>query len=234
MLDSGDLARRYAYPENLRRPWVRASFASTADGSATAGDGVSGDLGGDADDRVFTVLRTLCDVVLVGAGTARAESYAPVLPDEVDGRLRARLGLSPTPPIAVVSERLEFPSALIAPGQLVITHAGSPQRRRAELARTMDVIVAGDDEIHWPTAIAALAERGHRRVQCEGGPTLHGALVDADRIDELCLTIAPMLAAGDGPRIARSPRFAGRTLRLDDLIRHGNVLLTRWTRVDGA
>ncbi|OUZ09679.1 hypothetical protein BHE97_09415 [Aeromicrobium sp. PE09-221] len=233
MLDTVDLARRYAYPEGLDRPWVRMNFASSVDGSATTEDGVSGALGGDPDATVFALLRSLCDVILVAAGTVRAEGYEPVKPDEVHAELRAELGLDPVPPIAVVSRSLDLPEALIAPGQIVITSAASPPERRSELAEVAEVVVAGEEVVHLPTALKALDDRGLRRVLCEGGPSLHGALADEDLIDELCLTIAPVLAAGHGPRIAHSDHFAGRSLTLGHLLEAEDVLLTRWLRRRG-
>src|SRR3954468_23522249 len=89
--DRAELERMYAYPET-DRPWIRTNFVSTLDGAAYAGDGTSGSLGGPADKQVFALLRSLADVIIVGAGTARTEGYQPVRPDEVDTALRARLG----------------------------------------------------------------------------------------------------------------------------------------------
>src|SRR5680860_874864 len=99
-LDLGALEEMYAYPPS-RAPWIRTNFVSTLDGAAYAADGLSGSLGGPADTRVFELLRSLADVIIVGAGTARAEGYGPVKPGEVDADLRHRLGLKPVPPIAV-------------------------------------------------------------------------------------------------------------------------------------
>lgn len=233
MLDTADLARRYAYPTDLDRPWVRMNFASSVDGSATAEDGLSGALGGDPDATVFAVLRSLCEVIVVAAGTARAEGYEPVEADEIHAGLRAELGLEPLPSIAVVTRSLDLPDALVSPGQIVITSAASPPERRAELAEVMEVVVAGEEAVHLPTALKALHDRGLRRVLCEGGPSLHGALAAEDLVDELCLTIAPVLAAGHGPRIAHSEHFTGRSLALGHLIECDDVLLTRWLRDRG-
>lgn len=233
MLDTADLARRYAYPDQLDRPWVRLNFASSVDGSATAEDGLSGALGGEPDSTVFAVLRSLCDVVLVAAGTARAEGYRPIEAEEIHAELRGELGLAPVPPIAIVSRGLDLPDELVSPGQIVITSAASPPERRAELAATMEVIVAGEEAVHLPTALDALRRRGLRRILCEGGPSLHGALAADDLVDELCLTVAPVLAAGDGPRISHSDHFAGRALTLGHLIECDDVLLTRWLRARG-
>ena len=77
-MEDDDLADWYDYPHALDRAWVRANFITSLDGAVTGGDGLSGSIGNDADRRVFGLLRALCDVVLVGAGTARAEGYHPV------------------------------------------------------------------------------------------------------------------------------------------------------------
>ena len=107
-LDDGELERLYAYPAT-DRPWVRTTFVSTLDGAATGTDGKSGTLGGETDTRLFGLLRSLADVLVVGAGTARAEGYADFA---VDTDLRTRLGLSPAPTMALVSRSLGIPSSL--------------------------------------------------------------------------------------------------------------------------
>ncbi len=80
-----DLARLYAYPPG---PWLRANFVASVDGAAHL-DGASAGLSSDADRHVFALLRTLADVVLVGAGTARTERYGPVRSRELWRHLRA-------------------------------------------------------------------------------------------------------------------------------------------------
>lgn len=224
-----ELEQMYAYPDT-GRTWLRTNFVSTLDGAAYAEDGTSGSLGGPADKDVFALLRSLADVIIVGAGTARAEGYQPVRTQEVDADLRSRLGLSTVPPIAVVSRRLDIPEPLVADGQLVITAADAPSASLEALATRVDVIAIGTGEIDWPAALDALAERGLRRVLCEGGPSLHGTLVALDLVDELCLTIAPMMSSGAAPRIAHSPSPVGRPMQLGHVFDADGVLLTRWVR----
>ncbi|RLV55323.1 pyrimidine reductase family protein [Aeromicrobium phragmitis] len=230
MLDIADLERRFSYPDDVGRAWVRTAFVSSIDGSATDRQGRSGDLGGEPDEQLFALLRSLSDVILVAAGTVRAERYAPVKPEEVDSQLRERLGLSPVPPIAVISASLDIPDALVAPGQLLYTCSTSPSERRDELAETMDVVVAGERQVDCRAVVDDLAARGLRRVSCEGGPTLHGELIAQDLVDEVCLTIGPILTAGPGPRIAHGDAVTERTMRLAELIEADGVLLTRWMR----
>lgn len=228
-LDLAALTESYAYP-STDRPWLRTNFVSTLDGAAFDADGRSGSLGGDADTQVFALLRSLADVIIVGAGTARAEGYQAVHADEVDGELRARLGLSPIPPIAVVSKSLKIPAGLLVPGQFVITTGDAPQAQLDALREMVDVIAVGTGQIDWAQVFEQFAARGLNRLLCEGGPTLHGQLVELDLIDELCLSIAPIMAAGPAPRIAHSglaithPMILGHSIAIDDL------LLTRWVR----
>lgn len=124
-----DLAEAYAYPLAPDRPWVRANMVASADGGAVGPSGRSRDLSSDPDRRVMGVLRGLCDVVVVGAATARQEGYRPVRPREVWAKLRE--GRPTTPRIAVVSRSLEIDDELLttAPEEartIVFTVADSP------------------------------------------------------------------------------------------------------------
>lgn len=231
-LDLGALEEMYAYPPS-REPWIRTNFVSTLDGAAYAADGLSGSLGGPADTRVFALLRSLADVIIVGAGTARAEGYGPVKPGDVDADLRRRLGLKPIPPIAVVSRSLNIPAALTAPGQIVITTEDAPTARVDALREQVEVIAAGEGEIDWAEVKNRLAAHGLNRVLCEGGPTLHGRLVEHDLVDELCLSIAPVMAAGTAPRIGHGPTAVENPMSLGHALQIDDLLLTRWVRNRG-
>lgn len=210
--DDSELRRLYAYPD-VNRPWVRTNFVATLDGAAFSEEGTSGALGGDIDTHVFGILRSLADVVVVGAGTARKEGYGPS-----------------SLPIAVVSRSLDIPDALLVPGQIVITTADAPADKLARLREVVDVIAVGQDEINWTAALHELDSRGLRHVLCEGGPSLHGDLIGLDLVDEVCLTVAPVLAAGSAPRIAHGPDAHDRTMRLGHVLDVGGVVLTRWVR----
>lgn len=223
--EQAELERLYAYPDG-GKPWVRTNFVSTLDGAAYDESGKSGSLGGDVDGRVFALLRSLADVIIVGAGTARTEGYRRVGTEEVDADLRARLGLAPVPPIAVVSRRLDIPAALR--DQLLITTTDAPGLNA--LRDEMDVLAFGEGVIDWPAVLSELASRGLTRVLCEGGPTLHGTLVAQDLVDDLCLTIAPVLAAGAAPRVAHGPEAVTHHMRRAHVLDADGVLLTRWLR----
>lgn len=210
--DDAELRRLYAYPESPR-PWIRTNFVSTLDGAAFAEDGKSGSLGGDIDTHVFKLLRSLADVVVVGAGTARTEGYKPS-----------------SLPIAIVSRGLDIPDVLVSPGQVVITTADAAPAKIRQLRQTVDVIAEGVGEIDWPAVLAQFTARGWLRVLCEGGPTLHGDLTALDLVDEVCVTYAPVLAAGTAPRIAHGQQAVDRPMKLGHVFTVDDVLLTRWIR----
>ena len=96
-------------------------MVATADGAASL-NGVTQGISSDTDRRVFALLRTLCDVILVGASTVREEKYKPARPQELWSHLRD--GRPPTPPIAVVTGRLDLDpdSPLITAAPRVRTH----------------------------------------------------------------------------------------------------------------
>lgn len=221
-----DLAAHYAYPDALDRPWVRVNFVSSADGAVSV-DGTSGGLGSPADKRVFGVLRELAEVVLVGAGTARAEDYR--------GARKPTRGTDRPPPIAVVtgSAALDpaaklFTDTVTPP--IVLTTADAPAARREALAGAgADVAVLPD--LSPGSLLAELGRRGLHRVLCEGGPSLHGALVAASAVDELCLTVAPLLAGGDAGRIATGPSGSpAQKMSLVAALHEDGALLLRYVR----
>ena len=230
--DQPDLPALYAYPDGR---WLRANMVSSADGAATL-EGLTRALSSDTDRRVFALLRALSDVILVGAATVREEKYKPARPPELWSHLRD--GRPPTPPIAVVTRRLDFDpdSPLIAAAPphartIVITIARAPADRRAELARHADIIVAGDETVDLQAAVGALAERGHRRLLAEGGPHLLAQLLETGLMDELCLTIGPLMAGPGASRIVAGA-LAARPLPLTlaHVLEDDSFLLCRYTR----
>jgi len=208
-----DLAAEYAHP--AEGGWLRANFVTSADGAIRGPDGLSGSISGPADKRIFGVLRRLADCVLVGAETARAEGYRP-----------ARL------PIAVVSGslHLDLSLPLFAEAEhrtLVLTSAAAPPDLVRAVAEHAEVIVCGDERVDPTLAVAALAERGHRRLLCEGGPSLLAQLLASGVLDELCLTTSPTLA-GDGPHLFPQPLDALARLELAGLLEDDGFLFHRY------
>ncbi|MGE0027693.1 MAG: pyrimidine reductase family protein [Thermoleophilia bacterium] len=209
-------------PTASGRPGVRVNMVASLDGAITI-EGRSGGLGGDADLRVFRALRSLADVILVAAGTARTEGYGPPkLADEAQAARRAR-GQSRLPRIAVVTRSLEldwgthlFTEAPDDARPIVVTSAGAPQEGRRRAAEVADVLVAGDDGVDLAGALRRLGADGAASVLCEGGPSLNRALAAEGLLDELCLTVSPRLVGGDGPRMLAGdpPAPGGLPMRL--------------------
>ncbi|MEV6060632.1 pyrimidine reductase family protein [Nocardia asteroides] len=240
-LDDDALARCYAYPRHLERPWVRANFVNSIDGAFTV-DGVSAGLGTAADHRVFTLLRELAEVIVVGAGTVRAENYGGAHPDPDRRRAHFRHGIGGSadgtpPPIAVVtaSARLDpaskfFTDAEVAPLIVTTAHAAPDQVAALEQAGAR-VVVAGEAAIMPAALLRVLAEHGLQRVLCEGGPSLFGQLAEADLVDELCLTTAPVLVGGAGGRISLSASgFDTPMQRRQLVLAEDGTVLARWAR----
>jgi riboflavin biosynthesis pyrimidine reductase len=229
-----DLVALYTYPDT-GRPWVRANMVTSADGAATI-RGRSAGLSSEADRNLFALLRTLCDVILVGAGTARAERYAAVRPEELRPGLRD--GQAPVPAIAVVTRRisLDLSSPLLTaalPGArtILITTEQAPAELRSKARRNADVIVAGEDTADLGLAVQALADRGYRRILAEGGPQLLGELAATELLDELCLTISPLVASGGASRIAVGTNAVqSGQLALQHVLEEEGHLFCRYTR----
>jgi riboflavin biosynthesis pyrimidine reductase len=228
-----DPVELYAPGAGDGRPWVRVNMIASVDG-ATAVQGRSGALGGPADHDVFLVLRSLADVIVVGAGTVRAEGYGPVRLPEDRQAARLAAGLSPVPAIAVVtrSGRLDWSSQLFtesAVPPLVITSAAGAAALPADAP--VEVLVAGDDDVDLAESVRQLGERGFSSALVEGGPTLNGQLVAAGVLDDLCLTMAPVLVGGTSSRIVAGPApDSPLPLRLAHLAEGDGLLFTRWLR----
>ncbi|MGO1505234.1 MAG: pyrimidine reductase family protein [Brachybacterium sp.] len=194
--------------------WVTGHMVAGLDGTAAI-DGRVGALSTAPDQSLFRRMRQIADVVLIGAETVRREGYAPIrLSDEAQEQRRLR-GQSPTPPVAVVSRSLDldFTSSVFARAAedartLLITCASADPRRLDAAREVATVIIAGQERVDPATALQALAERGHRVVLCEGGPRWLGELVAADRLDELCLSLSPLMG-GDPLPVSVTPPGAG-------------------------
>lgn len=223
-------------PPAAGRPGVRLNMVASLDGAISV-DGVSGGLGGEADRRLFRALRSLADVVLVAAGTVRAEGYRPPrLPDPLVNR-RLERGQSRLPRIAVVTRSLalDWTSSLFADADpdarpIVVTCSGADPAAVRRAGAVAQVIVAGDDAVDLPGALTALGRAGARAVLAEGGPRLNAALATAGVLDEVCLTVAPRLVGGAARRIldGPEPQRGGRPMRLWSVCEDDGFLFLRY------
>jgi riboflavin biosynthesis pyrimidine reductase len=232
--DDVDVHRHYA-DGWLAAGGFRANFVTSADGSAHAG-GTSAGLQTPGDNRVFAALRDLADVIVVGAGTAVAEGYRPVRFSDRRLAVRADLGLAAHLPIAVVSRSLRLdPAAALFAGAdpvarpIVLTCADAPADARAALGEVADIVECGTDTVHPALARSALESRGLTRILSEGGPSVFAEQAAAGVVDELCLSLSPLLV---GPGPARltdgAPWQAPVPLRLVGLLEEDGALFARY------
>ncbi|MCK0176662.1 MULTISPECIES: pyrimidine reductase family protein [Mycobacteriaceae] len=205
---------------------LRANMIFSADGAA-AFTGRAGPLSDPVDQALVRELRGFADVVLVGAGTARAESYGPV-------RLSAMPMNRVLPPIAVVSQSGRLPESLFAdPAQrpILVTSARAAREHGLEDDERRDVLIAGDDTVDVVAVVDQLHARGRHRILCEGGPTLLDALTAADLIDEMCVTIAPRLAGVQDIGHGAGALTAPTAMSLNHVLTHADYLFLKYSRV---
>lgn len=232
VLDEDALEALYGYPADRTR--VVVNFVSSADGAVEINGRARG-LSNAGDRHVLELGSDLADVLLVGATTAMVEGFRGVLPGDRTADRRRRHHLSRVPPVAVVTtgETLPTNAPVITETQvptLVLTCAAVPEdKRRAWTEAGADVIVAGEKGVDPAAAIGALAARGLRRIDCEGGPHLFGSLLAAGMVDELRLTISPMLVSGAASRIAAGIGLEPVNLGLASVVEDEAMLMLRYT-----
>ena len=195
-------------PSPTDRPWLGVCMVASIDGS-TVVDSNSRGLSSKVDQEVLLTLRSLADVLIVGAATVRVEGYGPP-------RKRGQR-------VGVVSRRgdVDATSALFTSGAgfLILPDDAPPT--------TVEAVRAGRGSVDLA---AALSQVDADFVQAEGGALLNGALAEADLIDELNLTISPVLAGGDGPRVTGGVAQLARRMRLAHVLEDDSFLFTRYLR----
>ncbi|PZG00946.1 pyrimidine reductase family protein [Micromonospora deserti] len=228
-LDDAALTALYGRAD---RPHLRVNFVTSVDG-AVAVDGYSAGLSGQSDKRVFGLLRMLCDALVVAAGTLRHEGYRAVRLSPERRAWRRRNGLAEYPTLVVVSGSLRldptlaaFADAPVRPVVLTRADAVAPPG----LAEVADLVRCGTDRVDLAAGLAELRRRGYDQLLCEGGPRLFGALTAADLVDEVCLTVAPLLTGAGPGRITAGEPSPVRHLPLRHVLAADGVLLLRYAR----
>jgi len=198
----------------------------------------------EADRFVLALLRACADVVLVGAGTLAASPMGTWRVDkaypeaaEAFAELRAGRGLPEQPRVAVVTSGISFVPThpVLEAGAIVLTTDAAAAGITEVAPDAVEVIAVNDGaSVHLPAAVGALRERGHGVIVSEAGPTLFGQLVAAELVDELFLTISPLLAGHalaprlnliEGVELLPERRVAG---RLRSVRANGSHLFLRY------
>jgi riboflavin biosynthesis pyrimidine reductase len=208
-----ELETLYGGSFGLSPPLVYANFVETLDGVVAIRSEpltnrlVSGD--SEADRFVMGLLRACADVVLLGSGTLRgsptsiwtAERAYPAAA-EAFAELRRRLGLAPHPELAVLtaSGSLDPGHPALEQGAVVLTNEAGAERCRKRLTGAVEIVpLPGETGVDPEAAVGFLRDRGHRSILSEAGPHVFGSLLAAGLVDELFLTVSPLLAGRSGP-----------------------------------
>ena len=231
-VDDASLAALYT-AQPRPGPWVRANFATSLDGAITGPDGKSGSINSAADHVVFELLRALSDVVVVGAGTLRSEGYTALTVQDRWRTTRSDLGIASALRLVCVSNSGQVPPRLRAasPGAVLLaTHSGSRGLAEArEMLGEQQVLVCGKDAVDDRLLVSLLAERGWNRILSEGGPHLASSMVAAGVLDEVCLSLTPLVVGASGPRITTAAAVPT-TYSPHVLVEEDGTVMGRWFR----
>jgi riboflavin biosynthesis pyrimidine reductase len=228
--DRAALEDLYSLPP---RRHLRLNFVTSLDGAIEI-DGTSEALGGPLDRDAFMAMRAVCDVIVAGAGTVRAENYGPArLKADAQAR-RAERGQEALPRLAVITASGDLdPAAKLFKDEggepVIVVTTSSAARAHPDLTSVSEVIECGELDVDLAQAVEILDRRGLCRILCEGGPRLSRQLIAAGLVDELCLTISPTLA-GPGPRRLAELWPVGRPgrLALVSLLEGDGLLVARY------
>ena len=231
--DIDDDALRLAYPWPEGGTWLRATMVNAVDGRTQGPDGLSKSLATAADSRVFGLLRSRADAILVGAATIRAERYQPSRERAEVAPIRAAAGQLPAPVVAIVTRSLDLDFALplfheSAVTPIIITCSTAPAAALARAREVVEVVMCGTESVDLVAARDLLAQRGLTRILSEGGADLLGGLISVGLLDELDLTISPALAGGAGPGIVTGLAPGLLDLDLAHLLEEDGTLLLRY------
>ncbi|MQA07772.1 MAG: pyrimidine reductase family protein [Pseudonocardiaceae bacterium] len=231
-VDEQYVERLYRYPDDHPK-WLAVNFVCSADGAVEIA-GRSAGLTNPADQQVYRLGGDLADVRLVGAGTAMIEEFRGIRPTESTVRQRRRHGLADVPPVAVVTSGRSLPpdapviTDVLTPTIVITCAAAREELREAWTAAGASVLVAGTDTVDLAAAVDGLVECGLSRIHCDGGPQVFGAALTAGLVDELRLTMSPLLVCGPAERIAIGMRIDPSALELASVLAEDNTLMLRY------
>jgi riboflavin biosynthesis pyrimidine reductase len=209
-LGDTELIELYRHPAPEAGAWLRTNFVTSLDGSIQGPDGRSGSINTVSDHHIFAIHRALADVVVVGAGTARSEGYRAVDLAPWQQAIRQAEGLAPLPMLVVVSASAGLDPIIARPvsgegGPVVVATTENKPTGAVDSLRSagIEVLEMGGTTVDLPRLVDELAGRGLPRLLCEGGPRLHRDLLAGGLVDELSLTLAPVVVGGIGSRTTK-------------------------------
>ena len=198
-------------PDTLQRnrrripalPFVLINMGMTADGKIATPDGSVSSFGSEIDHERLLDLRATADAVMSGARTVDLHSVDLGPGGARHRRRRLRNGLDEYNQRIVVSGSASLdPEAAIFQTDFspitVLTSDNAPRRRIARLKEAgAEIASFGRGEIDLRRALQWLrTTRGVKRLLCEGGGVLNDAMLRANLVHEVHLTICPVVLGG--------------------------------------
>lgn len=215
------------------RPHTLVNFVASADGRVTV-SGRSGPLGDEGDKAIFHGLRERADAVLAGGATMQTERYGRILGRPERRRRRVERGMSSEPLACLITRSGSVPTEIPLFGEpeaRIVVFGPSALRATLDACPAqVDLVAIGPDELTLTTAMQRLrSDYGVATLLCEGGPRLFSSLLQERLVDELFLTVAPMLVGGDGSALTAGPELPEPAkLRLRWLLHRNETLYARY------